>query len=307
MASKKSRTAFIITLCVCILLASLSTGFSKTSKHHSSHRKHSAVHRKHSTAKLKLIDNNGNLVLRSSAAFVEDQQTGKVLIQKQAKAIMPIASITKLMTAMVVLDASLDLDESLTIEEEDAESGGRSRLAAGTELTRREALLLALMSSDNRCANALGRTYPGGMKACVAAMNAKARSLGLSNTHFQGTIGLSSGNVSSARDLARLVDTAYQYDLICEFTTCKKATIYVGWHALEFQNTNQLVRNSDWQIGLSKTGFTGEAGKCLVMQAKVAQRPLLIVLLDSRGSQTRIADAKRIKRWLESKSRSQQT
>jgi D-alanyl-D-alanine endopeptidase (penicillin-binding protein 7) len=166
-------------------------------------------------------------------------------------------------------------------------------------------MLLALMSSDNRAAHALGRTYPGGTEACVAAMNAKARSLGLLETRFEDTTGLSCSNVSSARDLVRLVDTAYQYDLIREFTTCKKAFINTGWRSLEFNNTNQLVRNSAWQIGLSKTGFTGDAGRCLVMQANVAQRPVLIVLLDSQGKMTRIGDANRIKRWLEAQSPSQ--
>lgn len=216
---------------------------------------------------------------------------------------MPIASITKLMTAMVVLDAGLDLDENLNIEREDvyAVRGTSSRLAAGTELTRKEALLLALMSSDNRCAHALGRTYPGGYWACIDAMNAKARLLGLTNTRFKDTVGLSSGNVSSARDLAILVDQAYQYELIRDFSTRKKATIFIDWEMMSFRNTNKLVRESDWKIGLSKTGFTRDAGKCLVMQAKVAKRPFLIVLLDSRNSKSRISDANRIKNWLESK------
>ncbi|MGA3280931.1 MAG: D-alanyl-D-alanine endopeptidase [Smithella sp.] len=298
MDSKYSKTALMIVLCVMILLASVSTGFAKYSKKHYSHRKYSS-------AKTEQI--SGNLVLRSAAALVEDQETGKRLIQKQASTILPIASITKLMTAMVVLDADRDLKEWIAIENGDIDTlrHSHSRLPVGTELSRKDAMLLALMSSDNRAAHALGRTYPGGTEACVAAMNAKARSLGLLETRFEDTTGLSCSNVSSARDLVRLVDTAYQYDLIREFTTCKKAFINTGWRSLEFNNTNQLVRNSAWQIGLSKTGFTGDAGRCLVMQANVAQRPVLIVLLDSQGKMTRIGDANRIKRWLEAQSPSQ--
>ncbi|MGA9109528.1 MAG: serine hydrolase [Smithella sp.] len=300
MGSKYIKTALMIVLCVIILLASVSTGFSKYSKKHHSHRKHSS-------AKTEQI--SGNLVLGSAAALVEDQETGKRLIQKQATAILPIASITKLMTAMVVLDAARDLSELITIETGDIDTlrHSHSRLPVGTQLMRKDVMLLALMASDNRSAHALGRTYQGGTEACVDAMNAKARSLGLLETRFEDTTGLSSSNVSSARDLVKLVDTAYQYDLIREFTTCKKAFINTGWRSLEFNNTNLLVRNSAWQIGLSKTGFTGEAGRCLVMQANVAQRPVLIVLLDSQGKMTRIGDANRIKRWLEAQSPSQRT
>ena len=300
MGSKYIKTALMIVLCVIILLASVSTGFSKYSKKHHSHRKHSS-------AKTEQI--SGNLVLGSAAALVEDQETGKRLIQKQATAILPIASITKLMTAMVVLDAARDLSELITIETGDIDTlrHSHSRLPVGTQLMRKDVMLIALMASDNRSAHALGRTYQGGTEACVDAMNAKARSLGLLETRFEDTTGLSSSNVSSARDLVKLVDTAYQYDLIREFTTCKKAFINTGWRSLEFNNTNLLVRNSAWQIGLSKTGFTGEAGRCLVMQANVAQRPVLIVLLDSQGKMTRIGDANRIKRWLEAQSPSQRT
>jgi D-alanyl-D-alanine endopeptidase (penicillin-binding protein 7) len=202
---------------------------------------------------------------------------------------------------MVVLDADKGLQESLTIETSDMDMlrHSHSRLPVGTELTRKEALLIALMASDNRSAHALGRTYPGGLAACINAMNTKARSLRLLETHFEDTTGLSSGNVSSARDLVRLVDAAYQYRLIREYTTCKHATIQSGRRILEFRNTNRLIQNPHWEIGLSKTGFTGEAGRCLVMQAHVAQRPLLIVLLDSQGRLTRVGDANRIKKWLE--------
>src|SRR5208337_503963 len=303
MDSKYNKTALMIVLCVIILLASVSTGFSKYSKKHYSHHSH----QKYSSAKTEQI--SGNLVLRSAAALVEDQETGKRLIQKQATAILPIASITKLMTAMVVLDAGRDLNEVITIDTGDIDTlrHSHSRLPVGTQLARKDVMLLALMASDNRSAHALGRTYPGGTDACVAAMNAKARSLGLLETRFEDSTGLSCSNVSSARDLVTLVYTAYQYDLIREFTTCKKAFINTGWRSLEFNNTNLLVRNSTWQIGLSKTGFTGEAGRCLVMQANVAQRPVLIVLLDSQGKMTRIGDANRIKRWLEAQSPSQRT
>jgi len=249
------------------------------------------------------------LVLRSAAALVEDQKTGELLIQKQATAIVPIASITKLMTAMVVLDADKKLQKSLTIEADDIDTlrHSHSRLSVGAQLTRREALLVALMASENRAAHALARTYPGGLAACVAAMNAKARALGLYETRFDDPTGLSTGNVSSARDLVRMVDAAYQYRLIREFSTCKQASIYAGQRILEFRNTNQLVTNPNWEIGLSKTGFIGEAGRCLVMQANVAQRPLLIVLLDSQGRLTRLGDANRIKKWLEGSSQVHRT
>lgn len=300
MESKRSQSSQWIILFVVILLVFPSAGFSKTLKKHHSHRKHSMS----GTESI-----SGNLVLRSAAALVEDQRTGECLVQKKAETILPIASITKLMTAMVVLDANLNLNELITINAEDVDTirHSHSRVPVGTALTRREALLLALMSSDNRCAHALGRTYPGGFGSCVEAMNEKAQSLGLFETRFEDTIGLSGQNVSSARDLVRLVDNAYRYSLIREFTTSKRAVINTGWHTVEFHNTNQLVRNSDWQIGLSKTGFIGEAGRCLVMQAHVAERPVLIVLLDSQGKFTRIGDANRIKRWLEAQSPSPRT
>jgi len=241
-------------------------------------------------------------VLRSATALVVNQDTGEFIIQKKANTVVPIASITKLMTAMVVLDAGMDLDESIIIESEDL-FGLRRRiralLPAGTELTRKEALLLTLMSSDNRCARALGRTYPGGMANFVSAMNEKAQSLGLKETRFAEPTGLSSSNVSSARDLVQLVYAAYQYDHIREFTTSKKTVIDTGKHVREFYNTNRLVQNPGWNIGLSKTGFISASGRCLVMQAEVAQRSLIIILLDSYGKLTRISDANRIRQWLE--------
>jgi D-alanyl-D-alanine endopeptidase (penicillin-binding protein 7) len=211
------------------------------------------------------------------------------------------AHAVRMPRGLVLRSADEKLQESLTIETSDVDflRHSHSRLPVGTELTRKEALLIALMASDNRSAHAVGRTYPGGLAACINAMNAKARSLKLFETHFDDTTGLSSGNVSSARDLVRLVDAAYQYPLIREYTTCKQATIHSGRRVLEFRNTNRLIQNPRWEIGLSKTGFTGEAGRCLVMQAQVAQRPLLIILLDSQGKLTRVGDANRIKKWLE--------
>jgi D-alanyl-D-alanine endopeptidase (penicillin-binding protein 7) len=242
-----------------------------------------------------------NLVLRSASALVEDQMTGECLVEKQAEAIMPIASITKLMTAMVVLDAKMDLEESITIASEDVDTfrHSHSRLPVNTSITRGDTLLLALMASENRAAHALGRTYPGGLGAFVAAMNAKARSLGLVETRFIDPTGIHCGNVSSARDLARMVDAAYHYSIIREDTTCKETTIRSGRRTLQFHNTNHLIGNPRWQIGLSKTGFIDEAGRCLVMQSEVAKRPVLIVLLDAQGKKTRYGDANRIKQWME--------
>jgi D-alanyl-D-alanine endopeptidase (penicillin-binding protein 7) len=223
------------------------------------------------------------------------------LVQKQADALQPIASITKLMTAMVVLDANMNLQESITIVSEDVDTlrHSRSRLPVNTCLTRGNALLLALMASENRSAHALGRTYPGGLGTFIAAMNAKARSLGLVETRLEDPTGISSGNISSARDLARMVDAAYNYPLIRDFTTREEAVIHSGRRTLAFHNTNRLIRSPRWQIGLSKTGFIDEAGRCLVMQAHVANRPVLIVLLDAQGKLTRFGDANRIKQWME--------
>ncbi|MGD0021617.1 MAG: serine hydrolase [Smithellaceae bacterium] len=280
MSSKYRRTIMLVILCTGMLLVPATTGFSKSSITLASRK----------------------LVLRSGAALVKDQQTGEFLIQKKATAALPIASITKLMTAMVVLDANLELEESITIEHEDMfglRRRARSLLPEGSRLTRRDVLLLALMSSDNRCARALARTYPGGFDACIAAMNAKAQLLGLIEAHFDEPTGLSRGNVASARDLVQLVDAAYQYPLIREFTTCKKTYIYTSGRILKFNNTNRLLENPQWQIGLSKTGFIGASGRCLVLQAQVAQRSLIIVLLDSQGKLTRVGDANRIKHWLE--------
>lgn len=239
--------------------------------------------------------------LKSAAVLVKDQRTGEVLYEKRTGDVLPIASITKLMTAMVVLDAHQNLREDLVIQDEDVDQlrHSRSRLPVGTRLSREEALVLALMSSENRAAHALGRNFPGGTDAFVAAMNAKARTLGLSETRFEDPTGLSGGNMASARDLAKLVENAHRYPQIRDYTTRTEATLQSRRRLISFHNTNALVQNGRWNIGLSKTGFIEEAGKCLVMQAQLAGRPLVIVLLDSWGKYTRLGDAQRIKQWLE--------
>jgi serine-type D-Ala-D-Ala endopeptidase (penicillin-binding protein 7) len=246
----------------------------------------------------------GHLALYSSSAVVIDQTTGNTLFEKQPDAVVPIASISKLMTAMVVLDAKLDMQEVIAIgdEEIDGLKGTRSRLAVGTTMTRETAMLLALMSSENRAAHALGRHYPGGLVAFAAAMNKKARMLGMLNSHFDEPTGLSSNNVSTAHDLARMVAAAACYPEIRGFSTTAEAKVEVRGRVTEFRNTNALVRSDNWEIGVSKTGYISEAGRCLVMQARVADKPVVIVLLDSVGKMTRVGDANRIKRWMESAS-----
>lgn len=245
-----------------------------------------------------------HLAVQSGSALVIAQDGGEALYEKNARVVVPIASITKLMTAMVVLDSMPNLQAPITITDDDVDyvKGSRSRLQVGSVLTREMALLLALMSSENRAANALGRHYPGGLGAFVVAMNRKAASLGMSRSHFADPTGLTSNNVSTAHDLARMVAAAYRYPLIREFSTTSGVTAEVKGRDLEYRNTNQLVKSPTWEIGLSKTGYIQEAGKCLVMQARVADRPVVIVLLDSSGKQTRIGDANRIKRWMESAS-----
>ncbi|MES2771645.1 MAG: D-alanyl-D-alanine endopeptidase [Pseudomonadota bacterium] len=240
------------------------------------------------------------LSVESASALVLEQG-GNALYQKNADAVVPIASITKLMTAMVVLDSHPALQESISISEQDVDylKGSRSRLAVGTVLSRENALLLALMSSENRAASALARHYPGGMSAFLSAMNQKARQLGMRNTHFEDPTGLTSNNVSTARDLAKMVLAAHSYPLIREFSTTASATVDLGGHSTDFMNTNQLVRGGSWDIGLSKTGYIQEAGRCLVMQVRLSDKPMIIVLLDSMGKLARISDANRIKRWLE--------
>lgn len=241
------------------------------------------------------------LVVQSGSALVIEQG-GDALYQKNANAVVPIASITKLMTAMVVLDSSPNLNSPITISDDDVDyqRGSRSRLNVGSVMTREYALLLALMSSENRASHALARHYPGGMPAFLAAMNAKAQALGMRDTHFEDPTGLNSNNVSTARDLAKMVAAAHRYPLIREFSTTSEAMVDVGGRELAYRNTNPLVKSAAWDVGLSKTGYIHEAGKCLVMQARVADKPVVIVLLDSAGKQTRVGDANRIKHWMES-------
>ncbi len=248
------------------------------------------------------LDREGNPLLQSNAFMVQDLGTGKVLLERNAESVVPIASITKLMTAMVVLDAKLSLSETLTVTDEDTDKlkNTTSRLVVGTELTREEMIHLALMSSENRAAASLGRNYPGGINAFVFAMNRKAQALGLSETVFHDSTGLNPQNVSSARDLAKMVTAASHYPLIRQFSTDDEETLPIRGREQTFRNTNALVRSPDWQIGVSKTGFINEAGRCLVMQAWLAEKPMVIVLLDSVGKFTRVADAQRIKRWVES-------
>jgi D-alanyl-D-alanine endopeptidase (penicillin-binding protein 7) len=239
--------------------------------------------------------------LRSAVALVQDAASGETLYAKNEGAVLPIASITKLMTAIVILEAGLNLEQRVAISDEDYDylKGTRSRLRPGTVLTRDELLMLALMSSENRAAASLARTYPGGTEAFVAAMNAKARALGMTDTHFVDPTGLNSSNVSSAPDLARLVAAAHEFPLIREYTTRESATVHALGRPLDYRNTNGLVRNSHWDIGLSKTGYINEAGRCLVMRVRLASREVIVVLLDSWGKFSRIGDANRIKKWLE--------
>lgn len=248
---------------------------------------------------------DGQPRLYSNAALVIDQESGVVLYEKNPDSQLPIASITKVMTAMVILDANLPMDELITIGNEDVDrlKYSSSRLRVGTVQSRRELIHLALMASENRASAALARTYPGGTRAFVAAMNRKALSLGMTHTRFLDATGLNSGNVASPRDVARMIHAAYNYDFIRLASTSASHIVGVGSNGspLEFRNTNALVRSASngWNIGLSKTGFINEAGHCLAMQAKVAERPLIIVLLDSQGTYGRIGDANRIRRWLE--------
>jgi len=245
----------------------------------------------------------GGLNLKSTSALVLDQSGQRVLYAKNVDWVVPIASITKLMTAMVVLDSGLPLDEPITISKEDRDGlkGTRSRLAVGMTVTRDDLLRLALMASENRAAAALARSYPGGTSAFVAAMNQKAAELGMWHSRFVDGTGLSNGNVANAQDLSRLVGAAHRHPLIREYTTDTQYTVRLAnGRKMEFRNSNRLVRNSGWDIGLSKTGYISEAGRCLVMQAQIAATPVIIVLLDSWGQLTRIADANRIKKWIES-------
>lgn len=242
-----------------------------------------------------------DLDLKSSVAYVIDQDTNEVLLSKNDQAILPIASITKLMTGVVLSEAKLSMEESITITQDDVdtEKGSSSRLKVGTTLTRGELLHLSLMASENRAAHAIGRTYPGGLNAFVDLMNAKAISLGMRDTRYIEPTGLSSRNQSSAKDLATLVSFAYQDPMLRELSTSPSYQVEVGKHTLNYKTTNRLIKNPNWDIGLQKTGYISEAGQCLVMQAKIAGRKLIMVFLDSAGKLSRITDAERVRRWVE--------
>src|SRR5262245_9143477 len=277
----------IVAMCALVFVLALSVGFAQAEETRGSLKK---------------------ISLRSSSALVQDAETGEIVFGKNADAVVSIASITKLMTAMVVLDRGLDLDEKITLSREDAVTmkGARSRLRTGLTMTRHDLLLIALMSSENRAAAALGASYPGGLEAIAEAMNAKAAALDMTESRFVEPTGLSPANVSTAADLAKLVRAAHEYPLIREFSTKDRASVAV-WTAagkptrpLAYGNTNGLVRSKYWDIELSKTGYISEAGRCLVMMVRLAEKDLVVVLLDSWGKQSRIGDANRIKKWLES-------
>ncbi len=242
------------------------------------------------------------LDLKSSVALVIDQETREVLFSKNDSAVLPIASLTKLMTGLLISEAHLPMDEMITITQDDVdtEKGSSSRLRVGTELSRGELLHLALMSSENRAAHALGRTYPGGLGVFVKQMNARARTLGMNDTSYVEPTGLSSRNQSSAKDLATLVSVAYNDAQVRELSTSPGYQVAVGNRTLQYNNTNRLVKNPDWDIGLQKTGYISEAGQCLVMQTKIAGRKLIMVFLDSAGKLSRLGDAERVRRWVES-------
>lgn len=247
------------------------------------------------------------LALASNAALVVDESTSQVLFEKNANVALPIASITKLMTGMVVVESHQDMNEIIQVTDEDVDRlrFSSSRLRVGSKLPRAKMLHIALMSSENRAASALGRHYPGGIQAFVAAMNAKARELGMTSTHYVDSTGLSSQNVASAHDLARLLLAASHHPILCQYTTDTKYVVQPGGHALQYANSNRLVNNPDWEIGIQKTGFINEAGHCLVMQANIDGRSVVMIFLDSKGKYSRLADAQRIRKWLEKNPRPQ--
>lgn len=242
------------------------------------------------------------LALKSNVAYVMDQASSQVLFEKNANVALPIASVTKLMTAMVVVESHQDMNEVLTVTDEDVdrEKFSSSRLRVGSQLTRDDMLHIALMSSENRAASALGRHFPGGLSAFVATMNAKAKALGMNDTHYNDSTGLSKTNVASARDLAKLVVAAYQYPIIRQYSTDPKYMVEPSGHAMQYSSSNRLIANKDWDIGLQKTGYINEAGHCLVMQARIDGRPVVMVFLDSKGKLSHVADAARMRQWLTS-------
>jgi D-alanyl-D-alanine endopeptidase (penicillin-binding protein 7) len=283
----------IVAICALFAVLALAVGFAQAGDARvAASYKHKAVAR---------APQSDEVYLRSAVALVQDVSSGETLIAKNQEAVLPIASITKLMTAIVILDAGLNLEQRVVISDEDYDivKGTRSRLRPGSVLTRDELLLIALMSSENRAAASLARTYPGGTGVFVAAMNAKAQALGMTDTRFVDPTGLSSSNVSSAQDLARLVAAAHEYPLIRQYSTTESASVQAFGRKLAYRNTNGLVRSAQWDIALQKTGYISEAGRCLVMRVKMASREVIVVLLDSWGKFSRIGDANRIKKWLE--------
>ena len=274
---------------------------------------HLAIHKSHvqkaSYEPEEALDNSisGEPHLASAKALVMDQATGEILFAKNINTQTPIASVTKLMTAMVMLDAHLPMDEVLEVTDADVDmfKGSSSKLRVGSQVTRAELLHMAIMSSENRAASALGRNYPGGMNAFVSAMNDKAHALGMSSSHFVDSTGLHSENVSTAADLSKMVRAAYNYPQIRQVSTTASQEFNVNGYRnpVSFSNTNLLVRNNSqkWVIGLSKTGYISEAGRCLVMQAEISGKSVVMVLLDSMGKFSRIGDAERIRKWMEAR------
>lgn len=297
-------------LLVCLLLSSsiaVAEPVHKKHRHHKPVKPHAAkvVKAKMVKAKAKKVvaqEAAGPLKLASSVAMIVDQSSGKTIYSHNGSNQAPIASITKLMTAMVLLDAHLNMEEAITVTEEDVDSlrNSSSRLRVGSTLPRQEMLQIALMASENRAASALARTYPGGTERFVAAMNRKAAELGMTHSHFVDPTGLHSENVSTGEDLVKMVKAGHDYEQIRDITTTETYDVVQdNGHRTPYKNTNALVKSPAWDIGLSKTGYINEAGRCLVMQAKIASRSVIIVLLDSWGKYTRIADANRVKKWLE--------
>ena len=280
----------LVTTAVCL---SLAASFAQAAVHSGSAQR---THLRYS-ARPSLTDP----ALRSSAALVLDISNSSVLYSRHSDVALPIASITKLMTALVVTEAGQPLDEMLTVTADDRSSGrgSASRLAPGTQLSRGDLMHLALMASENRAAHALGRTYPGGIAACVIAMNAKARELGMTSSHFIEPTGLSDENVASPEDLSKLVMAAAKVAAIREYSTDSDYQVQVGRRLVQYRNTDSLVSKPDWNIVVQKTGYIHEAGRCLVMQTVIEDRPVVIVLLNSFGKRTRVADARRIRRWVE--------
>jgi serine-type D-Ala-D-Ala endopeptidase (penicillin-binding protein 7) len=268
-------------------------------------RHHAALHRvvyqPRANVSAFSLQSDGGVMLRSSVGYMVDQNGGEVLYDKNSTSVVPIASITKLMTAMVVLDSKAPLNEMLTVTDEDRdyEKGTGSRLSVGSTLSREDMLHIALMASENRAAAALSRYYPGGRPAFLAAMNRKAAELGMAETHFENPTGLTSQNVSTARDLVKMVKAAYQYPMIREFSTDRSYDVFTGKRTLAYNSTNALIRNPSWDIGLQKTGFINEAGECLVMQTTIHGRAVVMVLLDSYGKYSRFADAQRLRGWID--------